>query len=222
MLLRPGKTYDQAIKLLDGLAQGGLNNVENAIPHIGSASFSQLMTPAVLSYQRWTESAQREFREIFADSSIIDRLRGEQYWHRLGSFNWPSPGSSRSSTMRVAATPQAGVRGTGRHPARQGRSAQPHRCRARPSRRAKPPRAYLMSLVAGWTARTNRRSPAPHPPRRPPRPGSGLRGFQPVPPCWHSQDARGRRPAPPEPRRPPGRPRRSPPARFPAGPGPVC
>jgi len=122
--------------------------------------------------------------------------------HRLGSFNWPSPGSSRSSTMLVAATPQAGVRGTGRHPARLGRTAQPHRYRARPSRRAKPPRAYLMSLVVGWTARTNRRSPAPHPPRRPPRPGSGLRGFQPVPPCWHSQDARGRRPAPPEPRRP--------------------
>jgi rRNA-processing protein FCF1 len=95
MLLRPGKTYEQAIKLLDEMWQGGLNNVENVIPHIGSASFNQLMAPAVLSYERWTELAQKELRAVFADSSVIERLHAERYWIIVGS----PPASARTASM---------------------------------------------------------------------------------------------------------------------------
>ena len=48
MRLRSGKTIGDAIKLLEGLSADGLNDVSNNIPHVGSASFSKLMTPAIL------------------------------------------------------------------------------------------------------------------------------------------------------------------------------
>jgi rRNA-processing protein FCF1 len=95
MLLRPGKTIDEAIKLLDDISQGGLNDVSNRIPHIGSPSFDQLMTPAVLAYERWTASAQRELRTVFRDGPVVDRLRAEKYWLIVGS----TTASSRTATM---------------------------------------------------------------------------------------------------------------------------
>jgi rRNA-processing protein FCF1 len=97
MLLRPGKTIDEAIKMLDDLSRGGhgLGDVSNIIPHIGSASFDQLMTPAVLAYERWTESAQRELRTIFRDGPIVDRPRAEKYWIIIGS----APALARTASM---------------------------------------------------------------------------------------------------------------------------
>jgi rRNA-processing protein FCF1 len=86
MLLRAGKTYDDAIKLLDDIAQGGLNDVSNTIPHIGSPSFNQLMTPALLRYEAWTASTQKQLREIFIEGPVVDRLRAEKYWLIVGSM----------------------------------------------------------------------------------------------------------------------------------------
>jgi hypothetical protein len=60
MRLRPGATIDQAINLLTEISRGGLNNVRNSIPRIGSPSFDQLMTPAVLGYERWTKDARTQ------------------------------------------------------------------------------------------------------------------------------------------------------------------
>jgi rRNA-processing protein FCF1 len=95
ILLRPGKTYDQAIKLLDDMAQSGLNNVLNTIPPIGSPSFQMLMTPAALAFERWTESARKQLREVFREGPIIDRLRAEKYWIIVGNV----PASAQTATM---------------------------------------------------------------------------------------------------------------------------
>jgi rRNA-processing protein FCF1 len=83
--LQIGKTYDEAIESLDDLTRGGLNDTENRIPLIGSPSFSQLMTPAVLAYERWTESAGKKLRAVFRDDAIYGRLRAEKYWIIMGS-----------------------------------------------------------------------------------------------------------------------------------------
>src|ERR1700733_6839963 len=85
MLLRSGKTIDEAIQLLEDITQGGLNDVANMIPTIGSVGFEQLATPAVLSYERWTASAQKQLRTTFRDGRVIDRLRGGKYWIIVGS-----------------------------------------------------------------------------------------------------------------------------------------
>jgi rRNA-processing protein FCF1 len=93
--LRDGKTYNEAIKVLDDLTQGGLNDVSNALPHIGSASFEQMMAAVLLRYERWTESAQKELRGFFIEESIADRLRADKYWIIVGS----APASSRTASM---------------------------------------------------------------------------------------------------------------------------
>jgi rRNA-processing protein FCF1 len=95
MLLKPGKSYDDAIRLLDDITQGSLNDVANGIPHIGSASFQQMMTPAVLRYENWTVSAQKRLRQVFVDSAIIERLRAEKYWIIVGS----PPAVARTASM---------------------------------------------------------------------------------------------------------------------------
>ena len=46
MLLMPGKTCDDGIKFFDNMQWGGLNDRRNAIPHVGSADFAQMMNPA--------------------------------------------------------------------------------------------------------------------------------------------------------------------------------
>jgi rRNA-processing protein FCF1 len=98
MLLRSGKTIDEAIQQLDDLVQTGLNDVSNLIPHIGSPSFEQLIVPAVLAYERWTQSTQKQLRAIFRDGPVIDRLRAEKYWIIVGSTQI----SSQTASMLYA------------------------------------------------------------------------------------------------------------------------
>jgi hypothetical protein len=43
--LRTGRTYEQAIRFLDDMTQGGMNDTNNSIPRIGSPSFEQMMPP---------------------------------------------------------------------------------------------------------------------------------------------------------------------------------
>ena len=95
MLLRPGKTYQQAIDLLHEIVRGSLNDLKNTIPHIGSPSFNQLMTPAVLAYEEWTESTRQQLRDVFRDGPVLDRLRAEKYWIIMGSV----PASTRTASM---------------------------------------------------------------------------------------------------------------------------
>jgi len=97
MLLRPGKTYDQAIELLDDITQGGLNDIDNEIPMVGTTSFGQLILPAILSYERWTGSAQRQLRAIFADGVVVDRVRADKYWIIVGS----APSARTASMMHT-------------------------------------------------------------------------------------------------------------------------
>jgi len=94
MLLRPGKTIDEAIKLLDEVSEGGLNDVSNMVPHIGSASFDQLMTVTIVAYERWTATAQKQLRAIFRDGPVVDRLRADKYWLIVGSV-----ASARTASM---------------------------------------------------------------------------------------------------------------------------
>jgi hypothetical protein len=80
MLLKPGKTCDEAIRLLDGTVQGGLNDTRNAIPRIGSPGFPQLMQSAISKYESWTSEARRQLLEIFLSTDLSTRLRGEKFW----------------------------------------------------------------------------------------------------------------------------------------------
>ena len=85
MLLRPGTTIDEAIRLIEDIRQGGLNDVSNMVPGLGAVSFEQLATPAILAYERWTASAQKQLRTTFRDGPVIERLRGGKYWIIVGS-----------------------------------------------------------------------------------------------------------------------------------------
>jgi hypothetical protein len=44
--LRTGRTYEQAIRFLDDMTQGGMNDTNNSIPRIGWPSFEQMMPAA--------------------------------------------------------------------------------------------------------------------------------------------------------------------------------
>jgi hypothetical protein len=57
MLLKPGTTCDQAIKLLERLTDQGLNDVQTSVPHIfGDA------VPGMLQ-ENWEQGASRVVRE---------------------------------------------------------------------------------------------------------------------------------------------------------------
>ena len=87
MLLKPGTTCDQAIKLLESLTNQGLNDIQNAVPHIfGNAvpgvlqeNWEQGAARVVREYDRWTLQAAGALLEAFADRSVAARLRGERY-----------------------------------------------------------------------------------------------------------------------------------------------
>ncbi|MGW2892906.1 PIN domain-containing protein [Streptomyces griseoruber] len=87
MLLKPGTTCEQAIKLLESLTQQGLNDVQNSVPHIfGNAvpgmpqeDWEQAANRVVREYDQWTLRAAAELLEAFADRSVAARLRGERY-----------------------------------------------------------------------------------------------------------------------------------------------
>ncbi|MER7568941.1 PIN domain-containing protein [Streptomyces sp. NPDC097941] len=87
MLLKPGTTCEQAIKLLESMTTQGLNDVQNSVPFIfGNAvpstpqqDWEQAALRAVREYDQWTLRAAAELLEIFTDRSVAARLRGERY-----------------------------------------------------------------------------------------------------------------------------------------------
>jgi len=81
MLLKPGTTCDQAIKLLESLTNQGLNDVQNSVPHIfgNAVPWEQAANRVVRQYDQWTLQATTELLEAFADRSVAARLRGERY-----------------------------------------------------------------------------------------------------------------------------------------------
>jgi rRNA-processing protein FCF1 len=85
MLLRPGKSCDDAIKLLDAIAQGEMNNTRNAIPTVGSPGYAQLMQSAIVKYEAWARDTIRTLGEVFAELDLPGRIRGEKYWLIVGS-----------------------------------------------------------------------------------------------------------------------------------------
>lgn len=85
MLLRPGKTCNDVIRLLDAIAQGGMNDTRNAIPNVGGPSFTPLMQSAIIKYEAWARETVGILREIFADPDLTARIRGEKYWLIVGS-----------------------------------------------------------------------------------------------------------------------------------------
>jgi rRNA-processing protein FCF1 len=97
MLLRPGVTCEEAIKFLDNLVQGGLNDVGNAIPTFTDAILvgpetTVLSGPDMVvtlhKYDQWAAKAALELAEVFADPAVPTRLRGERYGHIVhGSLN---------------------------------------------------------------------------------------------------------------------------------------
>src|SRR5207245_2893500 len=95
MLLRSGKTFDQAIELLDEISQGGLNDLDNSIPRIGSPSFDQLMPVVALQYQRWTATVATQLHEVFREGPIVGRLRADMYWLIMSS----QPALPRTASM---------------------------------------------------------------------------------------------------------------------------
>ncbi len=80
MLLRSGKTCTDAVRLLDQIAQGDLNDARNGIPRIGSPGFPQLMQAAVTRYEDCTARVIIKLRENFVDLTLANRVRGEKYW----------------------------------------------------------------------------------------------------------------------------------------------
>ncbi|KMS74192.1 hypothetical protein ACM01_14825 [Streptomyces viridochromogenes] len=87
MLLRPGVTCAEAIKLLDRLTEQGLTDLQNAAPHTFivrpvdgvTENWEQAANRVVGDYDRWTRQAATDLLEAFADRSVAARLRGERY-----------------------------------------------------------------------------------------------------------------------------------------------
>ncbi|MET8129318.1 PIN domain-containing protein [Streptomyces sp. NPDC005065] len=89
MLLRPGKTCDEAIKFLDTLTQQGLNDVQHSIPHVSMGfeptfrgdryELDEKVAHARRAYDQWTLAATTELLAVFADRSVPARMRGERY-----------------------------------------------------------------------------------------------------------------------------------------------
>ncbi|GGN41046.1 hypothetical protein GCM10011578_088930 [Streptomyces fuscichromogenes] len=92
MLLRPGATCDQAVKLLESLTWHGLTDVQNAVPYIPrhvpvvrdlesdeAKAWEIAIIPVVRQYDQWTAQAAAELLETFADQAVAARLRGERY-----------------------------------------------------------------------------------------------------------------------------------------------
>lgn len=89
MLLRPGRTCDEALELLKNVTDQGLNDVQNSVPHFfpsGGEEDASRRTEkikhlhhVVNQYDQWTLQATKKLQEVFADRSITTRLRGERY-----------------------------------------------------------------------------------------------------------------------------------------------
>jgi len=79
MQLQPGVTADEAIKALDELTRGSLNDIQNKIPHLTSGDFEQLIFALIPAYDGWTDDVSRELRKVFADAEVLARLHGGRY-----------------------------------------------------------------------------------------------------------------------------------------------
>ncbi|MFJ3825966.1 PIN domain-containing protein [Streptomyces nodosus] len=88
MLLRPGTTCDEAIKFLTILTDQGLNDVQNAVPHLmaGGEEDARVRTEKIETlrhvvnrYDQWTLTATKKLLEVFTDRSVTARMRGERY-----------------------------------------------------------------------------------------------------------------------------------------------
>jgi rRNA-processing protein FCF1 len=88
MLLRPGKTCDEALELLKNVTDQGLNDVQNAVPHLLPSGEEDALRrtekiaalrQAVNRYDEWTLAATKKLLDVFADRSIPARMRGERY-----------------------------------------------------------------------------------------------------------------------------------------------
>jgi hypothetical protein len=95
MLLRPGKSCDEAIKLLTEITEGELNDTRNAIPRTGGPGYAQLMQSAVIKYEKAINLAIRKLQKVFVESELVLRLRGEKYWLIVAS----DVESSRTASM---------------------------------------------------------------------------------------------------------------------------
>lgn len=92
MLLKSGKTNDEAIKLFDDIQSGGLNDCRNDIPHSGAPNFALMMSIAIRKYTEWTARAVRQIREVVDEPATAARLRNETYLVLIGS----DPGSQQT------------------------------------------------------------------------------------------------------------------------------
>jgi rRNA-processing protein FCF1 len=88
MFLRPGKTCTEAIKFLEDLTTGSLNDVQNRIPHPNQASYEphydEYLVIAVRRYDEWVDKATAELHAVFAELAVASRLRGERYLLIIG------------------------------------------------------------------------------------------------------------------------------------------
>jgi hypothetical protein len=78
--LRLGRTCDEAIKYLDGIPAGSLNNTRNTVPHKGATGFDALIRAAAAYYERWVDTTARELQEIFVSSNLESSIRSDRYW----------------------------------------------------------------------------------------------------------------------------------------------
>ncbi|MFJ8158415.1 PIN domain-containing protein [Streptomyces sp. NPDC094468] len=94
MLLRPGVTCEEAIRSLEDLVQGSLNNIRNSVPFFApplsvgvepSQSAGPELVVVLRKYAEWTATTARELAEVFADPAVPARLRGEHYSHIVHS-----------------------------------------------------------------------------------------------------------------------------------------
>lgn len=95
MLLRPGVTCGEALKILDSITERGLNTVQNAVPHLNPSHGTQgigvetahldpavpRLQAAVREYDDWTAIAGAKLAGLSTDRSLASRLRGERYSH---------------------------------------------------------------------------------------------------------------------------------------------
>ena len=84
-MLRPGKTCDDGIALLNELTWTGVssvNGIQNAVPRLNMTTWPEFLAAwqaDVHSYDEWTGSAAGRLMTVFSDKEIAMRLRSERY-----------------------------------------------------------------------------------------------------------------------------------------------
>lgn len=94
MQLRPGVTCDQAIKALDDLVLGSLNDLQNQLPHQNDLEALGSMPQLATKYDMWTRTAARELAKVFQRGPVTARLRQGRYGHII-SHKQDSYGQAR-------------------------------------------------------------------------------------------------------------------------------